>query len=247
MPKLLSNPTLAHVLPLAVFLVFTSLPGLFLIDNTQLPWWRHAPEQWVYPLQTLVVGALLLVFRKHYTFKPFRGFGLAVLLGFVGIVLWLLPAFIYQKLTASGVEVPEWAEWFGLAPRLDGFDPSFFQENTFWYVSALVMRFIRMVVIVAFAEEIFWRGFLMRYVQADGDPFLRVPFGKHSWAAFGIVTVCFMVAHNSVDWLGALIFGSLMYFLAVRTKSLGACVLMHAVANLLLGIYVVATKQWGFW
>jgi hypothetical protein len=38
-----------------------------------------------------------------------------------------------------------------------------------------------------------------------------------------------------------------VYFVAVRTKSLAACVVMHAVANLLLGVYVVSTKQWGFW
>jgi hypothetical protein len=38
-----------------------------------------------------------------------------------------------------------------------------------------------------------------------------------------------------------------MNFLCVRTKSLGACVWMHAVANLLLGFYVMKTRQWGFW
>jgi uncharacterized protein len=247
MAKRESRATLAHILPLAGFLLFTSLPGFFLVENTALPWWRHAPEQWVYPLQTLVIGGMLFYFRKHYTFKPFRGLGLATLLGIVGIVLWLVPAWTYQKLISAGYSEQGWWEWLGLAERTDGFDPSFFSEHTFWYVSALVMRFIRMVVIVPLAEEIFWRGFLMRYVQADGDSFQKVPFGKHSWPAFGIVTGCFMIAHNNVDWVGALIFGSLMYWLAVRTKSLAACVLMHAVANLLLGAYVVYTRQWGFW
>ena len=46
---------------------------------------------------------------------------------------------------------------------------------------------------------------------------------------------------------GALVFGSLMYFLCIRSKSLAACASMHAVANLLLGIYVLKTRQWGFW
>ena len=56
-----------------------------------------------------------------------------------------------------------------------------------------------------------------------------------------------MAAHAPVDWTGALGFGTLMYVLAVRSKSLGACVVMHAVANLLLGLYVMWTRQWGFW
>jgi hypothetical protein len=33
----------------------------------------------------------------------------------------------------------------------------------------------------------------------------------------------------------------------VRTKSLGACVVAHAVTNLGLGIYIMVTRQWGFW
>ena len=33
----------------------------------------------------------------------------------------------------------------------------------------------------------------------------------------------------------------------VRTKSLGDCVLAHAVTNLALGIYVVAAGQWQYW
>jgi len=247
MGKKNTSSAVAHIAPMAVFLLFTALPPALAVDNPLLPWWQHSPEQWVYPLQTLVVGALMLYFRKHYTFRPFQGYGLAALFGVIGIVLWLMPAFVYQRLAAAGVTTHDWWEWLGLAPREDGFDPSFFSEHTFWYVSALIMRFIRMVVIVAFAEEIFWRGFLMRYVQADGEDFQKVPFGRHDWRAYGIVTVCFMLAHNNVDWVGALIFGSLMYFVAIRTRSLAACVLMHAVANLLLGAYVIYTKQWGFW
>ena len=36
-------------------------------------------------------------------------------------------------------------------------------------------------------------------------------------------------------------------WVAIRTKSLFACVICHAVANLLLGIYVTLTQQWGYW
>ena len=36
-------------------------------------------------------------------------------------------------------------------------------------------------------------------------------------------------------------------WLLVRTKSLGACIVAHAVTNLLLGIYVLWAKDWYFW
>jgi membrane protease YdiL (CAAX protease family) len=34
---------------------------------------------------------------------------------------------------------------------------------------------------------------------------------------------------------------------AYRTKSLSACVLTHATTNLLLGVWIMKTGQWGFW
>ncbi len=241
------TPSLAHILPLAVFILLNAVPGLMAVDNEVLPWWRRAPEHWVYPLQTILVGGMLWAFRRHYTFRPLRGFGLGTVLGILGIAAWLIPGLIYQKLLASGITPAEWLEWLGIAPRLEGFNPDIFKDQPAAYGTAIILRLVRMTVVVAFAEEIFWRGFLMRYVQADGRGFQKIAFGRHDWRAYGIVTGCFMLAHQPVDWLGALIFGSMMYWLAVRTKSLAACVLMHAVANLLLGIYVLQTKQWGFW
>jgi CAAX prenyl protease-like protein len=241
------SPTIAHAAPLAVFLGFTALVPMVAIENTALPWWRHAPEQWIYPIQTVVVGTLLWRWRKHYRFEPLCGFGLAVILGVVGIVWWCLPAWLFERLATSGVAAPAWWEWLGLAPRTDGFDPTLSHEHPVWHAAAVVMRFARLVLVVPLAEEIFWRGYLMRLVQADGGDFQRVPFGRPSWAAFVITTLGFMFVHHQTDWLGALGFGALMYLLAIRTKSLAACVVMHAVANLLLGIYVMVTKQWGFW
>jgi CAAX prenyl protease-like protein len=247
MTPALRTPTVAHVAPLAVFLGFTALASLLRVENPMLPWWRHSPEQWVYPLQTLVAASLLWRYRRHYTFAPMRGFAMAAGFALIGIVWWCLPALIWQKVSGAGGTVPGWAGWLGFAERAKGFDPTLFRDHPFWQAGALVMRFTRMVLVVPFVEEIFWRGFLMRYVQADGGDFQRIPFGRHSWPAFAITTVGFMLVHDSTDWLGALGFGSLTYLLAVRTKSLGACVFMHAVANLLLGAYVLATRQWGFW
>jgi uncharacterized membrane protein YeaQ/YmgE (transglycosylase-associated protein family) len=66
-------------------------------------------------------------------------------------------------------------------------------------------------------------------------------------ATIGAVVVLFTLVHTKPDYLGAVIFSLLIGGLYVRTKSVGACVLAHAVANLVLGIYVMATRQWGFW
>src|SRR6266576_3557256 len=34
---------------------------------------------------------------------------------------------------------------------------------------------------------------------------------------------------------------------AYRTQSFASCVLAHAVTNLLLGLWIMQTRQWGFW
>jgi len=41
--------------------------------------------------------------------------------------------------------------------------------------------------------------------------------------------------------------GLIYNFWMIRTKSLGDCVLMHAVTNLLLSLYVIAYWQWQYW
>ncbi len=254
-----ASPTLAHVAPLAAFMLLGGLAGWFLIDNEELPWWRHSPEHWVYPLQTVVAGALLWWFRDHYRLAPWRGLPLATALGALGIVVWLLPAWAYTWFgvadwpqptfgipMVSADDSPVWS-YLGLAVREDGFDPWLFEDQPWVTSFVIAMRFLRMVVVVALIEEIFWRSFLMRYVIADDREFHEIEFGIHSWKAYFVTTLLFALIHAHEDWLGALVYGSLTYYVAIRTRSLAACVWMHAVANLLLGLYVIISGHHGFW
>jgi len=241
------SPAIAHVLPLVLFTLLNAVPGLFRIENSELPWHLRAPEHWVYPLQTVLCAAVLLLFRKNYTLAPCRGFGLAFVLGIVGIAVWIAPALLREELIQRGIKPAAWWEWLGLAERKDGFDPMIAKNSPLWFSVVVGLRFVRMVLVVPFVEELFWRGFLMRFLQTDDGRFERIAFGTHRWKTFWIVTLGVMLIHNTEDYLGAFVWGSLMYFVAVRTKSLGACVFMHAIGNLALGLYVMKTQQWGFW
>ena len=68
-----------------------------------------------------------------------------------------------------------------------------------------------------------------------------------TWKSFLITSVAFCFEHQPADWPAALLTGALFNLVAYRTKSLAACVLTHAVTNLALAIYVLQTRQWGFW
>ncbi|MBV9128385.1 MAG: CAAX prenyl protease-related protein [Verrucomicrobia bacterium] len=234
---------LPYVGPMTIFALFLFVPSLMHYlaggssdaetDAAARSLWLRTPEYWVYPLQALVCGAALLAWRRHYQFglSP-RALTLGTVAGVLALVLWIAP----QTL-------------LGATPRTGaGFDPTPLVSAPALYALVLAGRFLRLVVAVPFVEEIFWRGFLLRYLTPAGerDGFTRAPY-TFTPASFGIVAVCFMLEHSPPDWPAALLVGALYNFLAIRTGSLGACVLAHAVTNAGLGVYVLLTRQWGFW
>ncbi|MEK7952179.1 CAAX prenyl protease-related protein [Luteolibacter sp. Y139] len=242
----------AQIVPFGVFMGFLLLlqvfSSLFGWSHPAAPWWRHWPEQWIYPLQTLVCLVLLARWWKYYEFRWSWKWSIAgVIFGAVGIGFWLLPTVMYDRLGLTG-ETTGLQKWLGLAARTKGFNPAeAFGDGTPVFWTALIMRFVRAVVVVALVEEILWRSFMMRFsVDWEGDYWKR-PFGQASWKSYAIVTGLFMVAHAPVDYAGAFVYGSLTYLLCIWSKNLGACVIMHGVANLLMGLFAIAYGKYGLW
>jgi CAAX prenyl protease-like protein len=216
----------AYALPMIVFLLF--LGPVSFLPKMGDAFWLKSPEYWLFPLQTLICGALLISFWRQYDFNRLRGVLFTLAIAILVFVLWISPQ-----------------AFFGFSPRTEGFDPTTFAGQPAAYWSTVLLRFLRLVIVVPLVEEIFWRGFLLRYFI--NDKFDDVPFGTFSWLSFAVVTIGFTFAHSSADWPAAAATGALYNFVAYRTKSLASCVLAHAVTNLLLGIWIMNTKQWGFW
>ena len=101
------------------------------------------------------------------------------------------------------------------------------------------------MIVVPLVEETFWRGFVLRYLI--NERFTAVAVGAFSWLSFVVVTFGFGFAHSRPDWIAALVTSALYNLVAYRTKSLSSCVVAHALTNLLLGGWIMATRQWGFW
>lgn len=246
-PSLLAR---AHIVPFAIFIAFLLLLqfGGVLIEwkHPAAPWWRQDPAQFIYPLQTLVTGFFLIRYWHYYTFSWSWKWGIiGAMMGVIGIGFWLLPTTLYDHWGLTG-KTEGLLKWLGVAERKEGFDPGIF-TNPIAYTFSLVMRFMRAVIIVALVEEIFWRGFLMRFVMDWEGNYWKQPFGRVHWKSYLITTGLFMLAHAPVDYAGAFIYGTLTYILCVWSKSLGACVIMHAVANFLMGAYAMAYGKYGLW
>ena len=253
MDEELKNPdklTKAHVVPFGVFMVFLILlqlaDSLFGWDHPAAPWWKQDVAQWIYPLQTLATLGLLAYYWKYFTFNwSLKWSAVGVVFGAVGIGFWLLPTTLYDAWGLTG-ETEGWMKWLGIAERKDGFDPGMFEDPAAYWFS-LSMRFVRAAIVVALVEEIFWRGFVMRFCMDWEGDYWKQPFGRAHWKSFLIVTGLFMFAHAPIDWAGALVYGSLTYLLCVWSKNLGACVVMHLVANFLMGLYAMAYGKYGLW
>jgi CAAX prenyl protease-like protein len=217
---------LAYVIPMLLFVLLLGVGSSLKTPGAAL--WRTAPEFWIYPLQTLLGAGLLIYFRHDYEFGPFRRPAFAITIGLLVFILWIAP----QQL-------------LHFRERVVGFNPDTFAAEPALYWTTLAARFIRLVIVVPLIEEIFWRGFLLRYLISE--KFESLPVGAFSWLSFAIVTLAFGFSHSSADWPAAFLTGALYNAVAYRTRSLSCCALAHGLTNLALGLWIVATKQWGFW
>lgn len=216
----------AFALPMALFLVFLSFNGA--LKGRGRPFWLNSAEYWIFPLQTILCGIVLIWFWRDYQMAAPARVGVGLFIGILVFVLWIAPQ-----------------AFFGFAPRLEGFNPDLFAGQPTYYWTTVVLRFLRLVVVVPLLEEIFWRGFLLRFLI--NEDFEKVPFGAFSWLSFGAVALVFALSHTRPDWPAAIVTGMLYNLVAYRTKSLATCVLTHGTTNLLLGLWIMKTGQWGFW
>lgn len=223
---------IAYTAPFLVFMGLLALSGFigkFATDlgGSDTSLWLTSPEYWLYPLQTVVCLAIIARYRSHYQFNGCRPL-IATLVGLVVLALWISPQWL-----------------LGAEPRLYGFDPTPFEKEPVAYWFHVGFRFLRLVVAVPLLEEIFWRSFLMRWLV--NERFTEVAFGSFSAKSFFGVAILFAMAHSGPDFVAALATGIIYNGLAVWTRSLGACVFAHAVTNFGLGLYIMFTRQWGFW
>jgi CAAX prenyl protease-like protein len=217
---------IAFTLPMAVFLALLGLASL--LRKPGAGYWLATPEYWIYPAQALLCGALVVWFWHDYELAAPRKVWFALAVGVIVFAAWIAPQ-----------------QFFGFTPRLAGFDPEVFGAHSAAYWSTVFFRFLRLVVVVPLMEEIFWRGFLLRYLV--NERFSALAIGTFSWPSFAVVTLAFGFSHSRADWIAAVICGALYNLVAYRTRSLASCVLAHAVTNCLLGLWVMQTRQWGFW
>ena len=108
----------------------------------------------------------------------------------------------------------------------------------------LALRTMRAALLVPVLEELFWRGWLPRWIQ--DTQFERIQLGQYTPLAFCATALLFGAEHGPF-WEVGLLCGVIFNWWMRRTRSLGDLILVHAVTNLALSLYVMGTSRWSFW
>lgn len=228
-----SPAVLAHVVP------FVAWVGLRLLFD------QIAPGQaWPYAVQTAVSGLLLVGLRpwRYYPKPSPRHLPLALLGGILVLVAWVGP------FCGMGEGMPWLQELYlrfcvlplGRLPTLPATSP-YAPDVCGWPLT--LARIGGSAFVIAVAEEFFWRGFLYRrLVQVD---FLRLPLGAYDREAFWLSALLFGLEHRELaaGMAAGLVYGAIM----LRTRGIWAAIVAHSLTNLLLGIYVIHARAYGFW
>jgi CAAX prenyl protease-like protein len=179
-----------------------------------------------------------------------------ILASIVGFSRRLIPTSAPHWLSSITIGVAVCALWVAPDVLIPGWrSHSIFQNAVTGHVTVsieppeltplmLILRTTRAVLLVPVLEELFWRGWLPRFLQhAD---FRRVPLGQYTSFAFWTTAALFAAEHGPF-WEVGLVTGVVYNWWMRRTRSLGDLVLCHATTNLALSLFVIVTKRWGFW
>jgi uncharacterized protein len=191
------------------------------------------PPAWLYAIRFFVVLILICVLSRPYlslrASHPVASIGI----GIAVFVLWVAPDMLFGYRH-------HWLFENFLIPPATSTLPPWLKGN----LKFIVLRTISSTLLIPVVEELFWRGWMMRWL-IDTD-FMRVPLGKYVPSAFWIVAVLFAFEHGPY-WEVGLGAGIVYNWWIVRTKNLADCMLAHAVTNGILSVYVLATDQWQYW
>ena len=213
---------IAWVLPMVLFIVANVVEGK--LPRAQYPIFYMAKAAAV----ALALIACAPAWRRAIRWD-LRALGWGTLAGIAGIVLWL------------GIETYVPYPHIGSRTAFNPFEAIASPELRTAFVA---VRFVGLALLVPVMEELFWRGFGLRFIT-DQDRWDTLPPGQFSTAACLIVTAGFAAVHP--EWLAAALWGLGIAWLLRRTGSLMACIVAHMVTNLLLGIYVVVRGAWALW
>jgi uncharacterized protein len=217
-----------RILPFALFMVFVAAGSLVPAPQPVPP--GEWDPRWIYAMRAIVAGAALALLWPRFVelrdgWPRFSEVLLGVAAGVGVLIVWL------------------WLDegWFAFELG-GGFDPRRYgSEAIDWPVT--FFRLLGLAIVVPIAEELFWRSFILRWL--DREDFLALPPAAVGLRALLISSVLFALEHS--QWLAGFVAGLVYGWIYMRTGRLWVPIIAHAVTNGLLGAYILIERDWRFW
>ena len=190
---------------------------------------------------TAVVGlACLKALNALRGIQEFKGpkdmrarWAIAGLVGGLAVcALWIAPE--YSIWYRTWLELP-----LGEPPPAPG--PSPYEPSVCGWPLTLA-KLVGSAFVIAPVEEVFFRSFLYRRLQAAD--FRAVPLSRFDLSSFLWMVFLFTLEHDRP--VVAAIAGAAYGLLAIRF-GLGSAIVAHVVTNLALGLHVIYWGEWWFW
>jgi exosortase E/protease (VPEID-CTERM system) len=214
-PRSAHNPTAAYLIPFLAILAGSMVSQL-----------ASDGFEWLYPIRVVASVAALWYFGRRYWTLDFRIQWASLGLGCLVFVIWMSLEPLVSA--ASRVSVPS---ALGQAPGI-------------WKMTWLTFRVLGAVVTVPIAEELAFRGFLMRrFVSSD---FQSVGWQSVSWMAILLSSAAFGLLHGE-RWLAGTIAGVIYALALLRRGSMGDAIAAHTTTNALVAGWVLIGGQWQLW
>ena len=213
--RTVANPTAAYLVP------FMAILGAAMISSA-----ISGGFEWMYPLRFVAAAAALLMFRNTYSKIDWRFGWAAPVIGGLVFLVWITLDRVAGIPAQSGIAA-------GLAA---------------WPAPAriawLAFRTLAAVVTVPIAEELAFRGFLLRrLISADFD---SLSLQRWTWWAVVGSSVAFGLLHGD-RWIAGIIAG-LLYAGAQKWRGrIGDAVAAHGVTNALICVWVLWGGHWSLW
>jgi len=209
-----TNPAAMYLVPLLVIIATAMVSTAF-----------SAGFNYLYPLRVLAAAGALWFYRRELASLDWKPSWWAIAPGVLTFVLWIA--------LASGAN--------GSADKV--FSAGLGSMSALGAFAWLSFRVVGAVVTVPIAEELAFRGYLIRKLIADD--FAAVPMGSFTWLSFLGSSILFGVMHG--EWIAGIVAGMLFAVALYRRGAIVDAVVAHSTTNALLSVYVLATHHWFLW
>ncbi len=217
-------PSVPWIAPFAVFMVLLALAPSLPFGQ---PWESILRVTVLTLVLVTLSGNVIRSLRIRYAL-PSLALGVAV------CAMWVAPDLL----------VPGWRTHWLFQNSVTGTLKTSIAPEELANPLVVVLRIVRAALLVPILEELFWRGWLPRWIV--NTDWQKVPIGTYNTLAF-VGTALLFASEHGPYWEVGLLCGLIYNWWLWRTKSVGDVILVHAVTNAALSAFVLVTKRYEYW